>query len=73
MKQYRLKELDKDLLYIERLADSRGIELDGVVVWIDLCAIVTEYHMGERRYSKSLIEDYGKARMAVMLIVGKDW
>lgn len=72
MKQYRLKELDKDLLYIERLADSRGIELDGVAVWIDLCAIVTEYHMGERRYSSRLLTDYGKARMAVMLIVGKD-
>lgn len=72
MKQYRLKELDKDLLYIERLADSRGIELDGVAVWINLCAIVTEYHMGERHYSSRLLTDYGKARVAVMLIVGKD-
>lgn len=72
MKQYRLKELDKDLLYIERLADSRSIDIDNTPAWQALCAIVTEYHMGERRYSSRLLADYGKARVAVMLIVGGD-
>lgn len=72
MKKYRLKELDKDLIYIQQLAESRGIELVGVAVWTNICTIVTEYQVGKRRYSKSLMKDYGKARVAVMLIVGKD-
>lgn len=70
MKQYRLKQLDMDLLYIQQIGDNKGINIDGLPEWIALCGIVTAYHIGDRRYSKGLILEYGKARQTVMAIIG---
>lgn len=70
MKQYRLKELDKDLLYIEKLAENMGVDIDTLPEWVALNALVTAYHMNERRYCHSFMVEYGKARHIVMVIIG---
>lgn len=70
MKQYKLKALDSDLLYIEKLAESMGVDIDALPEWVALNALVTAYHMNERRYCHSFMIEYGKARHTVMVIIG---
>lgn len=70
VKQNRLASLDKDLLDIERFADSIGFDIDNLAEWQALNAIVVAYHMGERKYSRGLIVEYGIVRHSVIVHLG---
>lgn len=70
VKQNRLATLDKDLLDIQHCADNMDFNIDSLKEWQELNAIVVEYHMGERKYSKKLITEYGIARYKVVTILG---
>ena len=70
VKQNRLASFDKDLLDIERFADSIGFDIDNLAEWQALNAIVVAYHMGERKYSKSLMVEYGIVRHSVIVHLG---
>lgn len=70
MKEYRIKVLDSDLLYIERLADSRGVDIDTMPEWVALTALVVAYQFGERKYCHSFMVEYGNIRHIVMNRIG---
>ena len=69
-KQYKLRQLDNDLLIMEKQADEKGIDIDNLPAWQALVSLVTDYHMGDRRHSKSLLVEYGKLQKAVMKAIG---
>ena len=70
MKQYRIKALDSDLLYIEKLADSRGVDIDAMPEWVALTALVVAYQFGERRFCHSFMVEYGNIRYIVINKIG---
>lgn len=69
-KKQRVRILDDDVLYIERIADSQGVDLDNMVEWTALCAVITDYQCSNSRYSKKLMVEYGRRRQALMVAAG---
>lgn len=69
-KQTALRSLDMDLRIIEKQADDMGFDIDSLPAWQELNALATAYHMGERRRSKSFVEEYGALQAKVMQAMG---
>lgn len=69
-KQYKLRQLDNDLLIMEKQADEKGIDIDNLPAWQALVALVTDYHMGDRRHSIGFLVEYGKLQSTVMKAIG---
>ena len=69
-KRKALQGLDKDLRIIEQQADAIGFPIDDLPEWKALNALATDYHMGERRHSKSFVYEYGKLQAQVLQAMG---
>lgn len=69
-KKQRVRILDNDILYIESIADSQGVDLDNMAEWVALCAVVTDYQFSNSRYSKKLMAEYGRRRQALIIAAG---
>ena len=69
-KKTALRSLDMDLRIIEKQADDMGFDIDNLPAWQELNALATAYHMGERRRSKSFVEEYGALQAKVMQAMG---
>ena len=69
-KQNKLRQLDNDLLIIERQADVIGFDIDGLQEWQELTALVVAYQWGERRHSLGFVQEYGKLQKAVLAKMG---
>ena len=69
-KQHKLRQLDNDLLIIERQADAIGFDIDGLQEWQELTALVVAYQWGERRHSLGFVQEYGRLQAKVIQIMG---
>ena len=69
-KQYKLRQLDNDLLIMEKQADEKNFDIDNLPEWQALVALVTDYHMGDRRHSKGFLMEYGRLQGIVMRAIG---
>ena len=70
VKRYKLRQLDNDLLIMEKQADEKGFPIDDMPEWKALVSLVTDYHMGDRRHSKGFLVEYGRLQNAVMQAIG---
>ena len=69
-KQKKLRQLDNDLLIMERQADAISFDIDGLQEWQELTALVVAYQWGERRHSLGFVQEYGRLQTRVLQIMG---
>lgn len=69
-KQRKLRQLDNDLLIMERQADAIGFDIDSLREWQELTALVVAYQWGERRHSLGFVQEYGRLQTKVMQAIG---